>query len=168
MHEYMGDMMLVAGDGAAGPVHYETALKHRHQASMNAANKAQAERTHLFKSAIAALIRDEPEAAAGIAEEYNAAVAESGTQSEQRRMHELAAYIAMNKEDYATASGEFSQANQLDPIVLYWYAVTENELGNTEKARDLAYRAAYRNTLSGNLPFFRNDAIELYETLGGA
>ena len=57
------------------------------------------------------------------------------------------------------------QANQLDPIVLYWSAVANSSIGNTDKAKDLAPRAAYRNTLSPNLPFFRVQAIQLLEEL---
>jgi hypothetical protein len=38
-------------------------------------------------------------------------------------------------------------------------------MGKAEKAIDLANRAAYRNTLSGNLPFFRDEAIALLKEL---
>jgi hypothetical protein len=43
--------------------------------------------------------------------------------------------------------------------------VAQNSLGNTDKAIDLATRAATRNTLSGNLPFFRDEALELLDEL---
>lgn len=165
MHDYMGDMMLVAGDSAKGREHYETALKHRNRASMNAANKAQAERTHLFKTALAAMIGEDLETANRLAADYAAAVADAGTAFEQRRVHELNGYLAMSSDDHETGAAELAKANQLDPIVLYWSAVAQNELGNTDRARELAYRAAYRNTLSPNLPFFRNEAIELHDSL---
>ena len=71
----------------------------------------------------------------------------------------------MNNEENESAAGHFEQANQLDPVVLYWSAVIHAELGNTEQAIDLATRAANRNTLSGNLPFFRGDAQELLAKL---
>lgn len=54
-----------------------------------------------------------------------------------------------------------AQANQLDPIALYWAAVANKNLGNGDKAVDLASRAAYHNTLSANLPFFRDQALAL-------
>ena len=56
-------------------------------------------------------------------------------------------------------AAELAQANQLDPIALYWAAVANKNLGNGHKAVDLATRAAYRNTLSANLPFFRAEAL---------
>ncbi len=64
-----------------------------------------------------------------------------------------------------TSAAELGQANLLDPIVLYYCALANSSLGNTEKAIDLANRAAYRNTLSGNLPFFRDEAMVLLKEL---
>ena len=80
-------------------------------------------------------------------------------------MHELNAYLAQMNEDSETAAAEFAQASQLEPTALYWAAVNNRILGNTGKATDLANRAAYRNTLSPNLPFFRGAAIALLEEL---
>jgi len=54
---------------------------------------------------------------------------------------------------------------EADDIGRYWAAVNNKILGHTEKAADLANRAAYRNTLSPNLPFFRDEAIALLEEL---
>jgi tetratricopeptide (TPR) repeat protein len=165
IHEYMGDIMLVQGDAASGEEHYNAALDNRLAAGFNEANKAQAERTHMFKTAIAAMIADDAEAAASRAAEYSAAAEMNGTAFEKRRIHELAGYLAMNDEDFQSAVQHFDQANQLDPILLYWSASANAELGNTERAIDLATRAANRNTLSGNLPFFREDAQELLAKL---
>ena len=52
--EYMGDIVAVAGDGARALQFYEEALAERQRSDLNDANKAQAERAYLFKSAIAA------------------------------------------------------------------------------------------------------------------
>jgi hypothetical protein len=43
--------------------------------------------------------------------------------------------------------------------------MVNKELGNHEKAAALAKRAAHRNTLSGNLPFFRAEALQLMDEL---
>ena len=163
--EYMGDIMLVMGEPAKAEEHFNAALDHRLQAGFNEPNQAQAERTHLFKTAIAAMIADDKETAATRTAEYNAAAEMHGTAFERRRIHELSAYLAMNNEEFETAAQQFEQASQLDPIVLYWSAVVNSELGNTERAIDLATRAANRNALSGNLPFFRSDAQELVASL---
>jgi hypothetical protein len=48
---------------------------------------------------------------------------------------------------------------------LYWSAVNSAELGDTEKARELATRAANRNTLNANLPLVRADALQLLAEL---
>ena len=165
IHEYMGDAMMVAGDAAKAEEHFAAALEHRQQANINDANKAQARRTHLYKTAIAAMIGDDAEAANARAAEYTAAAEAEGTAFERRRIHELAGYLAMFNEDMEGAAEHLANASQLDPIVLYWSAVVHSELGNTEKAKDLAERAANRNTLSANLPFFRADALELLANL---
>ena len=165
IHEYMGDAMMVAGDAAKAEEHFAAALEHRQQANINDANKAQARRTHLYKTAIAAMIGDDAEAANARAAEYTAAAEAEGTAFERRRIHELAGYLAMFNEDMEGAAENLANASQLDPIVLYWSAVAHAELGNTERAKDLAERAANRNTLSANLPFFRADALELLANL---
>ena len=163
--EYMGDIMLVMGEPAKAEEHFNAALDQRMRAGFNQSNQAQAERTHLFKTAIAAMIADDKETAATRTAEYNAAAEMNGTAFERRRIHELSAYLAMNNEEFETAAHQFEQASQLDPIVLYWSAVVNSELGNTEQAINLATRAANRNTLNGNLPFFRGDAQELVAKL---
>ena len=167
IREYMGDIMLKVDDGAKALEYYEGALSHRQQADINDANKAQAKRTHLFKSAIAAMVSDDNETATAIAAKYKTAAETNGTSFERRRIHELAGYVAMNDDDNETAVAELAQANQLNPIVLYWSAVANKDAGNNEKAKELASRAANLNTLSGNLPFFRAEALQLLEELSG-
>ena len=163
--EYMGDIMLVAGNVEKANEYIDGALDHRMLAGFNEANQAQANRTHLYKSSIAAMIADDNETAADRAAEYAAAAEMHGTTFEKRRAHELAGYIAMGNGDHETGLTELAQANQLNPVVLYWTAYAHNELGNTEQAMDFANRAANKNTLSGNLPFFRNDALALLAEL---
>lgn len=165
IREYMGDIMLADGDGVRALAYYEDAFGHRQKANINDANKAQAKRTHLFKTAIAAMINDDVETATDLVTKYKRAAEENGTAFERRRVHEHAGYLAMLNEDNATVMAELALANNLDPIVLYWSAVANKNAGNIEKARDLANRAANRNTLSANLPFFRADALRLLDEL---
>jgi tetratricopeptide (TPR) repeat protein len=168
IHEYMGDMMLVAGDAAKAEEHFNAALENRMQAGFNEANKALAERTHLFKTAIAAMVAEDMEASANRAAEYSAAVQMNGTAFERRRVAELSAYLAMSNDEHESAAVFFEDANLLDPIVLYYAALAHAELGHTEKAVDLATRAASRNTLSPSLPFFRDEAQALLDELNAA
>ena len=163
--EYVGDIMAVSGDGASALEYYEIALKHRQDSALNDANKDQAERTYMFKAAIAAIVTDDIETATARAAEYKAATQAHGTASEWRRIHELNGYLAGADGDNETSAAELAQANQLDPIVLYWAAVANKNIGNGHKASDLATRAVYRNTLSANLPLFRTEAIKLLEDL---
>lgn len=168
INDYMGLMMLVQDDGAKAEEYFNAALEHRTKAAFNVENQAQAKRTHLFQTAIAAMIADNTEAAAARTAEYNSAAEMNGTALEKLRVNELTAYLAMFNEEFETAAQNFDAANQLDPIVLYWAAVVHAELGHTEKAIDLARRAATRNTLSPNLPFFRRDALKLVQELEAA
>lgn len=169
VHVYLGDIMLNAGDAAKAEEHYGVALAHRQDANMNDANKAQAKRNYLFKMAIAAMVAEDAEAAAERTAKYTAAVTEGGgTSFEGRRVHELAGYMALINDDMAGGVERLAQANQLNPHVLYWSAVAHNALGDKDKARELATRAANRNTLSPNLPFVRADAQALLEKLNEA
>ena len=165
IREYMGDIMLANGDGAKAMEYYESALSHRKMAQINDANKAQAERAYIYKSSIAAMVEGDFETAASRVAEYTAAAEAHGTAFERRRIHELNGYLAGGLEDSETSAAELAQASQLEPTALYWAAVAQKNLGNTDKARDLATRATYRNTLSANLPFFRNRALALLEEL---
>jgi tetratricopeptide (TPR) repeat protein len=165
VNEYMGDIMLTMGEAAKAEEYYNAALDNRLAAGFNEANQAQAERTHMFKAAIAAMMAGDSEAAATRTAEYSAAAEMHGTAFEKFRVHELAGYLAMNNEDLELAVQHYAQANQLNPVLLYWSAWANAELGNSEKAIDLATRAANRNTLSANLPFFRGRAQELLAKL---
>jgi len=165
VREYMGDIMLAEGDGVKALEFYQAALSHRQDADINEANKAQAKRTHLFKTALAAMVRNETETATSIAEKYKSAAEQDGTFLERQRIHEHAGYLAIMNDDNATGMAELALANDLDPIVLYWSAVANKNAGNNESARQLALRAVNRNTLSGNLPFFRAEALQLLEEL---
>ena len=163
--EYMGDIMMAADDPGEAEKFFDAAYDHRLQANINEANKAQAGRTHSFKTAIASMIGDDSEAAASRTAEYVAAAEANGTAFEKRRAHELSAYLAMFNEENEAAAAHFEQASQQQPVVLYWSAVVHRDLGNMDKARDLAERAANRNTLNPNLPFFRADAVALLAEL---
>ena len=165
--EFMGDIMLASGNAAKAEEYYDAALDHRITANLSAANKDQAARTHLFKTAIAAMMSGDSEAAAARTAEYTAAAEAHGTSFEKLRIHELAAYLAMNQEDNEAAAMHFAKASQLQPIPLYWAAWVNKELGNLDKARELAERAANRNTLNPNLPFFRANAVEMLQELSG-
>lgn len=160
-YEYMGDVMMTIGNAEKAVEYYDAALDHRLAAPVNEANKAQAARAHLFKTAIAAMIGDDSEAAASRTAEYLVATDAAGTVFERTRAHELSGFFAMFNEDYESAATHFAAASQLNPVVLYWSAVVNQELGNDDKARDLAMRAAERNTLNPNLPFFRKAALEM-------
>lgn len=163
--EYMGDIMLAAGEPAKAEGYYDSALDNRLQAGFNEANLAQAERTHMFKTALVAMNAGDAEAAATRTAEYNAAAEMNGTAFEKRRVHELSAFLAQFNEELEAAAKHFDQASQLNPVVLYWSARTQAALGNTDRAIDLATRAANRNTLNPNLPFFRDDALALLAEL---
>jgi tetratricopeptide (TPR) repeat protein len=167
VREYMGDIMIVKGEGEKAFGFYERALKHREQAEINDANKAQARRTHLFKTAIAAMVTSDGEKATALMAKYKSAAEQDGTAAERRRVHEHAGYLAIMNEDDATAMAELALADSFDPVVLYWSAVANKNVGNNEKAIELATRAVTRNTLSGNLPFYRSEALRLLDELSG-
>jgi tetratricopeptide (TPR) repeat protein len=168
IHEYMGDMTLDAGDAAKAEEHYAEALEHRLQADINEANKEFARRAYTFKTALAAMVAGDKEAAAARTAEYKAAAEVQGTTFEKRRIHELEGFLAMLNEDYAGTAEHLGQADQTNPVVLYWAAEAHRELGDVDAARALAERAANRNTLSPLLPLVRGEALELRADLDAA
>ena len=163
--EYYGDRLATLGDGDGALEQYEKSLSHRQQSDTNDAAKSRAERTFLFKAAVAAMVKGDIDTSAARAAEFSAAVKGIGTSFEQWRVHEIDGYIAASRGDMETSAAELGQANILDPIVLYYCALANSSIGNMGKAIDLANRAAYRNTLSGNLPFFRDEAMALLKEL---
>jgi len=165
IQEYMGDIMAVAGDAAKAEEHYTMALRQRQQASLNEANQAQAERAYLYKMAIAAVVSGDADEATTRTDKYTTAAAAHGATFEKRRIHELAGYLAEMNGDPTASAEQLAQANQFNPIVLYWSAVANKDAGNKALALELAKRAANRNTLSPNLPFFRKQALELASEL---
>jgi superkiller protein 3 len=168
VREYMGDMMLDADNPEKAEEHFGAALDLRLEAVSNDANRAQARRAHLFKTAIASMKAGDTETATARTAEYRAAAEANGTAFEKRRIHMLEGFLAMMNEDYESSAEHLAQASQTNPIVLYWSAKAQKALGNMDKARDFATRAANRNTLSPNLPFVRNDALELLKELDSA
>ena len=166
-YQYMGDMMLDAGDGARGLEHYRTSLEHSQRADVNEAVKAQAERNFLFKSAIAAMVAGEEDTAAARMAEYTAVAEAGGTASERRRIHAMNGFFAMLKEDYATSAAEFAQGDLSNPVVLYWGAVVHKESGDNATAAEWAANAANGNPLSPSAPFVRTEALELLAQLEG-
>lgn len=73
----------------------------------------------------------------------------------------MTGYLALSNEDNEAAIAALGQANQLNPVVLYFTAVAYKNAGNTEQAAVFADKAANKNTLSPNLPFFRTEALKL-------
>lgn len=165
VREYMGDIMVAAGDGTKALEYYDSALAYRQESDINDANKAQAERTHIYKSTLATMVNDDYDGAVALTSQFSRAVESVGTAFERRRVHALEGYLALMRKDNETAVTELAQANNLNPVVLYWSAVANRDAGNLEAARDLAFRAANRNTLSANLPFRRAEALQLLADL---
>jgi len=168
VNEYMGDIKLSAGHAKAAEQYYDAAFDHRLMANLNEATNAQASRAHLFKTAIVAMMAGDSEAAAARTAEYQAAAEAHGNTFEKLRASELAGYLAMDQEDIEAAAMHFAKASQVQPIPLYWAAVVNKELGNMDQARALAARAAHRNTLNFNMPFFHADAVALLAELSGS
>ncbi len=165
IRQYMGDIMASEGDGTKAREYYDDALSQIQQADINDANKAQATRAHLYKSALAAMVNDDYDSALELSAQYSRAAESNGTSFELRRIHALEGYLALIRKEYDTAVKELAQANSLNPVVLYWSAVANRDAGNIEKAKELANRTANRNTLSANLPFRRDEALELFAAL---
>jgi tetratricopeptide (TPR) repeat protein len=79
-----------------------------------------------------------------------------------RQAHELAGSIALAETKYDEAIAHLERANQTNPQVLYWTALAYKGKGNTEKAKELAGRAAKANVLPQiAYAFVRRDAAKL-------
>ena len=107
------------------------------------------------------MVAKDAESAATLTAKYIAAAEAGGNSFEKRRAHALAGYLAMTKENHKAAVAELAKGNLTNPVLLYWSAVANNNIGNQDAAKELASRAANRNILNGNLPFARAKALKL-------
>ncbi|MDJ0758404.1 MAG: tetratricopeptide repeat protein [Woeseiaceae bacterium] len=165
IHEYMGDIHLHANDAQRAAEHFDLALDHRYRSDSNDAAKAAAERAHVYKMALVAMVADEIDTAANLTAEYTAAAEARGNAFEKRRIHALKGFLAMVQDDMELGAKHLSRANQFNPAVVYWRGVAEAELGNTDKAVDLITRTATRNVLHPQFPMMQDEALTMLEKL---
>ncbi len=163
--EFMGDIMLDTGNGPKAEEYFAASLERRVEADTHAAAKAQARRTFMFKSGLAALVVNDVDTATRRANEYKAATEAEGTAFERRRIYELFGYLSSFDGDTEGAAANLARGDQYNPVVLYWSAVAQRDLGNRERAIELASRAANRNTLAPYLPLVRAEALQLLDEL---
>ena len=83
-------------------------------------------------------------------------IEESDPNHPAARDHIGTAFYGMARQAFET--GDLSESVRLSNIV-------RSSCSRYEEARELAERAAYRNVLSPNLPFFRREALELLAEL---
>ena len=154
----IGDILLEAGRADEALARYKDQVATMDAADVPAEVKEATRRQHLFDEARVALAKKDTVGAKAKAQEYAAAVAAKRVPFEMWQQHELAGRIALEEKGYATAAAELEQANQQDPRVMYLLAVALQGKGDTEKAEELATRAADFNGLSATYGFVRGKA----------
>jgi superkiller protein 3 len=81
-------------------------------------------------------------------EKYKSSAQKTMNPNELRNTHELAGYVNLLEEDYYNAIYEFKQANQQNPITLYFIGSAYEELGDIDKAQEIYESVAHFNSLN--------------------
>ncbi|MDJ0917181.1 MAG: tetratricopeptide repeat protein [Woeseiaceae bacterium] len=164
--ELAADILLLQGDADAAMTLYESARKRRLASDLQPPVKAEARRLFLYRATLAALQSGWSMRAAEFVARYRSEASSGGNARERQRIHELEGYAALVQEDYEKAIDRLILANPLSPVVHYFTAVAYQGAGDLEAARKHAHIAAYRNTLSPSLPYFRKQALAMIEAIG--
>jgi tetratricopeptide (TPR) repeat protein len=162
---FLGNIYLEAGRPDEARAQFAEALRLAEAASTPPGVKEAARRQDLFDLARVALAKGDLAGANAKADAYAAAVAERKVPFEVRQSHEIAGMIALEEKHYAKAAAELSQANQLDPRVLYHLARAQQGKGDAKAARETARQAAEHNGLNFNYAYVRGKAKQLLTQL---
>lgn len=93
-------------------------------------------------------------------EKYKSSAQQTMNPNEIRKAHELTGYIYLLEENFPKAIYEFKQANQQNPIILYLIGTAYEDLGDSDKARQIYESVAHFNSLNDmNLAFIRKTAL---------
>lgn len=158
---FLGNIYLEAGRPDEAKAQYAEALKLAEAANTPPDVKEAARRQDMFDVANVALAKGDLAGAKAKSDAYSTAVAKRQIPFEVRQSHELAGMVALQQKDYAKAVAELTQANQLDPRVLYHLARAYQGKGDVKAARDTARQAAEHNGLNFNYAYIRGKAKQL-------
>lgn len=165
--EFRGDILLAGGDSDAAMLAYKRALELRRDSGLSLVAQQRSKRQFLFKATLTALQTGWSPTADDYLEQYEASAMMAGSSLEKQRIHELKGYAALLQDDFATAVLELSKARQTSPVVQYFLALAYENVDDLESAAAHARRAAYSNTRSRSLPFFRQQALALIKRVEG-
>ncbi len=159
----MGGVLLHSGKAEAAAAKFAEAVAMIEQAEVAGEVKEATRRNHLFNQGRVAVHSGDLDGAAAKLEEYKSAVVAKNIPFEVRRVHELAGMLAMHRDEHAAAVAELAEANQQDPMVLYYQAKACQGAGDDEGMRAFATKVAGWNQLNLNLAFVKSKAEHLLE-----
>lgn len=140
--DWMGHILLAAGDSKAALGKYEQAAELVNQSSLAPIFKEAAVQTFQYNATRVAISRGQLQAAKEYAEKYHASAAQADDPLRTIQYHDLAALIALAEQNYHTALAELRQADVLDPYNLQRQAQAYRGIGNQRKAAELEQEAA--------------------------
>jgi tetratricopeptide (TPR) repeat protein len=152
----MGDVLREAGRFDEALARYREAVKVIDASQLAEPIKAAARRQNVFEEGRVAAAKHDVATAKSKAAEYEQLVAPRKAPFELRQQHELAGMIALAEKRYAAATEELNQANQRDPRILLLLSTAARGAGNTERANELAQKAAHFNELSFNFAYVKS------------
>jgi len=140
--DWMGHILLAAGDSKAALGKYEQAAELVDQSSLARIFKEAAVQTFQYNATRVAISRGQLQTAKEYAEKYHASAAQADDPLRTIQYHDLAALIALAEQNYHTALAELRQADVLDPYNLQRQAQAYRGIGNQRKAAELEQEAA--------------------------
>jgi len=160
--ELAGDVLLLIDKNDSALAQFKEALELRRGAVTTTDGRLRARKQFLYKATIASVQAGRKLDAAGFLAEYRRE-ADDRSPLDRRRLLALEGFAAMSNGQFAEAVTHFSKSGSLDPVVQYFLAVAHDQLGDGPAALRHARQAAYRNTLSVRLPYYRQQALALIE-----
>ncbi|MFQ5526732.1 MAG: tetratricopeptide repeat protein [Thermoanaerobaculia bacterium] len=164
---FIGNIYLFSGALTEALAEYRRGVELAQVADVNDDVKETARRNLAYHEARVALFDGDQATAAARAAEFRKAAMEKGIASEIRRSHEIAGLLSLHQGDPETALRELEQANAQDPVVVYLMAKAAFELGDVERARSLAEKAAHFNQLTPNFALVKARADRLVALVDG-
>jgi tetratricopeptide (TPR) repeat protein len=143
----LGNILLAAGRTDAAAKQFERSLDLIEKSSLADDLKQDTKLADHYNQARVALSKGDFAKAKTEAAAYTDGAATRQNQVRIKQAHELQGSIALAEKQYDQAVGHFGQANQQDPQVLYWTALSWQGKGDAAKAKEFAERAANANVL---------------------
>lgn len=163
---FMGNILFETGRYDEALAKFTASIELVRASNLGADIKANSERFYLFNEALVALKQGDAETAQAKSMEFTEKAEAAHNTFQIWLSHQLAGMIALDAGAFAKALAEFQNANPQNPHNLYRMALAYKGLGELDKAKEYAMKAAdFNGLLALNYAFARPQAKALLAEL---